>query len=141
MKHKELIEEPVVQNSVEISVGETIRAADKSLTTDDLVVMVEQVKLKLSNTMVCQENIREELKAYTFVRPREDSKELGVLKEAYDGLLKNGNHEKFTASTTHKFPYMLSSIFQGCQEMQQHCCALSLLIEWCHSVEKSYCLL
>ena len=86
MKHKELIEEPVVQNSVETSVGETIRAADKSLTTDDLVVMVEQVKLKLSKTMVYQENIREELKAYTFVRPREDSKELGVLKEAYDGL-------------------------------------------------------
>lgn len=66
---------------METPVGETIRAADKSLTTDDLVVMVEQVKLKLSNTMVYQENIREELKAYTFVRPREDSKELGVLKK------------------------------------------------------------
>lgn len=113
MKHKELIEEPVVQNSVETSVGETIRAADKSLTTDDLVVMVEQVKLKLSNTMVYQENIREELKAYTFVRPREDSKELGVLKEAYDGLLKNGNHEKFYSKYYSQIPLHAVKYFPG----------------------------
>lgn len=48
MKHKDSIEEILFQNQVESCVGETKATSVKSLTTDDLVTMVEEVKLKLS---------------------------------------------------------------------------------------------
>ena len=81
MKHKDSIQEISFQNQVESCVEETKAISIKSLTTDDLVTMVEEVKLKLSKTMIYQERMREELKSYTFIKPREDSRELEVLKE------------------------------------------------------------
>ena len=83
IKQKDLVQETLVKKSAEVPNEEE----GKSLATDDLVAMIEEVRIKLSKIMVNQESIREELKAYVFPRPNEDFSEKGVLKELYDGQI------------------------------------------------------
>lgn len=63
--------------------------------------------------MVYHEKMREELKAYTFIKPREDSSELDILKELYDGLIKKGDHEKFYGKFYSQVPLHVVKYFPG----------------------------
>jgi hypothetical protein len=86
---------------------------NKSITTDMLVAMVDDVKLKLSNNLVFNETLREELKAYSFKKPTEKSVEFGLLKVIYDGLIKNGNPEKFYSKYYAQVPLNAMKYFPG----------------------------
>lgn len=57
--------------------------------------------------------MRDELKAYTFMKPREDSRELDILKELYDGLIKKGDHEKFYGKLYSQVPLHAVKYFPG----------------------------
>lgn len=103
IKQEDLVKGTLVKGSVEVSDEE----GGKSLTiTDDVVAMIKEVWIKLSKIMVYQESMREKLKAYVFPRSSKDSREVGVSKELYDGLIKSANEEKLYGMS-----YMQSSIF------------------------------
>ncbi|XP_031553408.1 uncharacterized protein LOC116290505 [Actinia tenebrosa] len=77
MKHDKPIptaSEPIPRQQEEES------STNTSMTTDVLVVMVDDVKLKLLDNLIYNESKRDEIKAYSFNKPAEESEEFSVIK-------------------------------------------------------------
>ena len=110
MKHNESISKASEHTSRE---QEKEPSINNTLTTDVFVVMVENVKLNLSNNLIYNETMRGELKAYSFKKPTEESEEFCLLKRIYDGFIKKRNPEKFYCRYYAQVPLNAQKFFPG----------------------------
>lgn len=85
----------------------------ETFTAEILANMVDEVKLKLADNKVFPKGLRDELRSYVFVKLGEQTLEFCELRKTYEGLVKNGDAEKFYTKFYSAVPLNAMKYFEG----------------------------
>lgn len=75
--------------------------------------MVDEVKIKIADNKVFPKGLRDELRSYVFERLGEQTLEFCELRKTYEGLLNNGDAEKFYTKFYSTVPLNAMKYFEG----------------------------
>ena len=78
-----------------------------------LVDIISSVLLKITNAKVFSASIRDELTSYTYELLEEGTEEFTLIKNIYEGLVKNGNAEKCYGKYYGTIPLNSTRFFKG----------------------------
>ena len=93
--------------------GQSETRQNNHLTSIILSELVENAKQKVINSDIYPATIRKELSQYIYQGIEEASKEFQQLSSIYDGVLKNGDTEKFYGKFYSAIPLNAKKVFKG----------------------------